>query len=157
MSESFSPETTKRLRELLSKPVFQDGMKPFKKGVILALKVDADGPYTLERTAEGTLVLETKPERPELTFSIPTKAIDALSEFKTDDVGEMGIEVIKLMMHSDPSHRISARVHIGLFEMLRNGYFSVLAGGGPTVMKYLASKGFSSISKIKEAISKFKD
>ena len=61
-----------------------------------------------------------------------------------------------LMLSQEESLRLKAKVHIGSFQLLRNGYLGILPLGGVTVMKFLASKGFSSIGKIKDAISNLK-
>lgn len=157
MSETLPEEALLvRLNQLFSKPVFQQGTKPFSKGVELALKIET-ATVRLVREDSGMKVLPGPAKQPDMTFTLPQNAIGTLESLGTTDIGEMGIEIIKLMMHNDPTYRINAKVHIGGFDLLRNGYFSVLAGGGPTVMRYLATKGFSSLGKIKAAISRLKE
>ena len=48
-------------------------------------------------------------------------------------------------------------VFVGPFDFLTHGYLGILPLGGATVMKFLASKGFTGISKIRDAISKLRD
>ena len=60
------------------------------------------------------------------------------------------------MAHKDQEFRVLAKVHIGPFKLLRNGYFSILPLGGATVMKYLGAKGFGNIGKIKDAIARMR-
>lgn len=102
-------------------------------------------------------VLPSPSENPDMTFRVPLSALKRLAEDPTDDIGEIGIAIIKAMVEADSSSRITAKVHIGPFDLLLRGYLSVLPLGGPGVMKYLASKGFTGISKIKEGIAKMRD
>ena len=60
------------------------------------------------------------------------------------------------MAHGDPTFRIKASVHIGAFDLLRNGYLGVLPLGGVTVMRFLSSKGLNGIGKIKDAIGRMR-
>src|SRR5205823_2220193 len=102
-------------------------------------------------------VVKGKPAKPDMTFHVGPKAVATLVATETEEIGEIGVAILKLMAHEDPEHKIKAKVHIGLFTLLGHGYLSVLPLGGATVTKFLASKGFSSIGKIKEGISRLRE
>lgn len=146
-------ESLKSLQEFCSRPVMQAGTKPLKKGTEIAVFVDGNGPLNLKRTEDGTVLLEETPKKPDLTLEMPAGGIADLTADRTEDIGEIGVTILKLMSHQDPAKHIKVKVHIGLLEFVFHGYLGILPLGGPTVMKFLASKGFTSISKIREAIS----
>jgi hypothetical protein len=60
------------------------------------------------------------------------------------------------MASADAACKVKAKVHVGIFDMLRKGYLGVLPLGGTAVMKYLGTKGFGSIGKVKDALSQMK-
>ncbi len=151
-----SEEHFGKLKSFFDQDVCLRGMKPLRNGIEIALFVDERGPVTLTKRENKPTVLENAPYSADMTFWVPPAAIEVLSKETTNDIGEMGIAILRLMASSDPNLRIRTRVHIGLFEFLRGGYLGVLPLGGTTVMKYLASKGFDGIGKIREAISKLK-
>jgi len=136
--------------------VAQRGTRSLRDGISIAIYLDGKGPVTLTKRGGSVLILKELPEKPDMSFWIPGPAVKALESVTTEDVGELGVEILKLMAHSDETYRVTAKVHIGPFDLLRNGYLSVLPLGGPTVMKFLASKGFTGIGKIKDAISRMR-
>ncbi len=144
------------IQRFFERGVAQRGTRPLRDGIEVAIFLDGKGPVTLTKRGGSALVVKEIPVKPDLTFWIPGPAIKTLETITTEDVGEIGIEILKLMSHSDPAYRVAAKVHIGPFDLLRNGYLSVLPLGGPSVMKFLASKGFTGMGKIKDAISRMR-
>ena len=131
-------------------------MEPLKKGTEIAVHLAGEGPATLVREASGPKVLATPPSNPDMTFHLSRLGLEELIKTETEDVGEIGVAILKLMAHEDPGYRLQAKVHIGPFDLLRKGYLGVIPLGGATVMKFLASKGITSIGKIKDAIQRMK-
>ncbi len=157
MLEAEFSESVKKLAELFARPVCLKGTEPLRRGVELAVFLDGAGPASLTRTSEGIEVRPVAPKKPDMTFRVPTEALNELLKTKTEDVGEIGVAILKLMANADPAYRIQAKVHIGAFDLLRNGYLGVLPLGGGTVMKFLSSKGLTSISKIKDALGRLRN
>lgn len=152
-----SNSTFESLKTFFERDVSQKATAPLRDGIQIALIVPDEPTLSLiKQNGRATIVRETA-KKPDMTFTVPLKAVETLTAEKTEDIGEIGIAIIKLMMHEDSETRLKAKVHIGLFDLLRNGYLGVLPLGGPTVMKFLASKGFNGIGKIKEGISKLRD
>lgn len=145
-----------RLKELFARSVCRKATGPLRKGIELAVHLNGEGPVTLTKTAEGLDVLSKAPAKPDMTFHVPEKALLELLGTQTEDVGEIGVAILKLMAHGDPAYRIQAKVHIGPFDLLRNGYLGVLPLGGATVMKFLSTKGLTGVGKIKDAIGRLR-
>ncbi|MBI4405303.1 MAG: hypothetical protein HY537_14160 [Deltaproteobacteria bacterium] len=132
-------------------------MAPLKDNVQIALYVDGKGPVTLTKEDGKPILKLEAPQKAEMSFHVPAKAADSLLETRTEDIGELGLTLLKLVAHSDPQLRVKPQVHIGLFEMFSKGYLGVIPLGGVTVMKFLASLGFGSIGKIKEVVTKLRN
>jgi hypothetical protein len=144
------------LDEFFDRPVAQKATAPLKRGIEIALRIKDGGTFTLTKK-DKTLVEPRTPTKPDMTFDIPLASLESLCAESTEDIGEIGVAILKLMANSDPALRVTAKVHIGAFDLFRHGYLGVLPLGGSTVMKFLASKGLTGIGKIKEGISKLKD
>jgi hypothetical protein len=144
------------LKAFFERPVCVAGTKPLRDGIQIAVHLAGAGPVTLQKRGGRPEVLSSPPEKPQMTFHVPSKGLQQLVSTQTEDVGEIGVAILKLMAHSDPEYHVTAKVHIGLFDLLRNGYLGVLPLGGATVMKFLGTKGFGSIGKIKEAIGRLR-
>ncbi len=156
MSNTVSEEHYEKLRIIFDRDVCQRATKPLRDGVKIAIFVGEDGPLTLSHQGGRTGIFRTAPTSPDMTFHIPPRAIEDLEKVQTDDIGEIGIAIIQQMMSEEADRKILAKVHIGTFDLLRNGYLGIIPLGGGTVMKFLATKGFASIGKIKDAISKMR-
>lgn len=145
-----------QLESLFSQDVCVRATKPLREGVQIAVTLGDEATVSLRKAKGRLLVSPEKPLSPDLSFVIPLQALDELSQLRTEDISEVGISILKLMLHRETNFRITAKVHIGPLTLLRNGYFNVLALGGPSVMKFLASKGLTNLGKIKDAIGRMK-
>ncbi len=141
------------LKAFFDSPLSQKGTHPLKNGIEIGLNITDSAPLTLTKSKGTILILEGSPKSPDMTFWIGKKGVRQLVEVETNDIGEVGIAIIKLMLAEDPEVRLKSKVHIGTLQLLTHGYLSIVPLGGSTVMKFLASKGFSNIGKIKDAIS----
>jgi len=141
------------LQEFCDRSVFQAGTKPLKNGTEIAIYVDGKGPLNLIKREGRAVLLVEAPKKADLSLYMAPGALAALSALSTEDVGEVGVEILKLMAESDPDRKVEVKVHIGIIDFVFHGYLGILPLGGATVMKFLASKGFNSISKIREAIA----
>jgi hypothetical protein len=144
------------LSQFFQRALCAQATAPLKQGVEMAVSVDGDSEYTLQKTANGLVLLESTATNPHLSFKITPAALSALSEETFNDVGELGIALVKLIVSTEPEKRLDMKVHLGPMDLFLNGYFSVLALGGPGFMKFLATKGFSGIAQVKEALSRFR-
>ena len=141
---------------LFGRDVCQRATKPLRDGVEILISVDASSPFTLVRKAKDTVIEDRVAIKPDMRLDVPPKALQQCLDLKTEEIGELGVEILKLMAHSDPDFRIRVKLHVGLFDFLLNGYLGILPLGGPTVMKFLASRGLTGIGKIKEAIARLR-
>ncbi len=130
---------------------------PLKPGIEVGVSVEGAPALTLTRTKQGFEVLERPPVKPDLSFTIPEASLRALCDNPSEDIGEIGIAILQLIAHPNSEARMGVKVHAGALDLLWKGYFNVLPLGGSAVMKHLASKGFSSLGKIKDGLSRMRD
>ena len=146
-----------QLKEFFDRDVCQRATKPLRDGIQISIQVQNEETLTLSKNHGRTTILTETAAKPDMTFFLGKKAIPELVATQSEDIGEIGVAILKLMAQSNPDYKIKAKVHIGLFDLLRNGYLGVLPLGGGTVAKFLASKGFNGIGKIKEGISHLRE
>lgn len=155
MSGDLSSEI-KLIKDFFALDVCQRATRPLKDGIEIGLHIEGFPPVRLSKGNGKVQVDETLIKSPDMTFWIGKKGVQELAAMNTEDIGEIGVAIMKLMLTEDPEKRLTAKVHIGSLKLLTHGYLGVLPLGGSTVMKFLASKGFSSIGKIKDAISQLR-
>ena len=151
------PSALEQLQALFEKPVCLKATGPLKKGLEIAIQIPGEKPMALVREKQGMTAVARAAVKPDMSFVIPRSALESVAAETTQDVGEIGIAILRLMADGNEDKRITAKVHIGPVDLFLKGYLAVLSLGGSTVMKFLASKGFSSLSKVREGISKMKE
>lgn len=144
------------LHGFFARPVCVQALAPLSIGSKIVLHVE-QASFTLLKEKTQAVVQPGAADKPDLSFTLPLKALVALSEETADSVGDMGIALLKRMVASEDEGKLTAKVHIGLFDLYRRGYFSVLTLGGPQVMSFLAGKGLNGMGKIKDAIGKIRE
>ncbi len=144
-----------RLDEYFSKPASIKATGPLRKGLEIAIQVE-DEKGMLKKGAERVQVSSGNAEKPDMTILVPAAALDKLIAGYSDDIGEIGISILKLMAGATPAEKITVKLHIGIWDFIRGGYLGILPLGGPSVMKFLASKGLTGIGKIKDALSRLR-
>jgi len=132
--------------------------KPLKNGTMLKLIiVDDPADYYITREKKATVLRQGScPKNADLTFTISPDAVQRLSDFKSDSVGEFGVEFFKIMASDDENMVLEVKLHTGFIGLTRLGFVGILISGGSAVMAYLAKKGFGSMGEIKKAIKKLR-
>ncbi|NBY19846.1 hypothetical protein EBQ74_06285 [bacterium] len=144
------------IKNFFAKEGSQKGTKPLKNGIEICIHIAGCSPITLTKNSGVVSLKEETPKSPDMTFWIGKKGVHELAALQTEDVGEIGVAIMKLMISQDPEVQLRSKVHIGTLQLITHGYLGVIPLGGSTVMKFLTSKGFSNIGKIKEAISQLR-
>ena len=144
--------SSEQLSEFFNRPVCQQAVGPLRDGVEIRITLADSKILTLKKNKTAVEITEGSPFDPDLSVLLAPNSLSELVAISADDVGDVGVAILKLMAHSDPQIKIRVKVHVGLFGFLRNGYLGILPLGGMKVTQFLASKGFSGLGKIKSAI-----
>jgi len=145
-----------QLRSFFEKPVCQKAAEPLKDGAELAIQVGNETPFSLFKQRGQLALHPTAPTSPDMTFVLGGQIPTLLNQLGSNEIAEMGISIFNWMLEKDENKRISAKVHVDSFSILRKGYFGVLAQGGLPVMQYLATKGLGNLGKLKNALGKLR-
>ncbi len=90
--------------------------------------------------------------KPDFIFKLEPHTITVLAHQTRDEIGEIGLAVIKEMLAGS----IQVQMPGGLMSVLRNGYVDVVSSGGAPVMKMLTKIGLGSPMKIVELFRKLR-
>ena len=101
---------------------------------------------------DGKPVLERRAAKnPDVVFSIRPETVELLNERTKDDIGDIGVNILKEMV----AGHLSVRVEANVLDLLRRGYLRVLSAGGPAVTAFLGRHGFD-VSNIMSTIKKMR-
>ncbi len=147
-----------RLSAYFSRPVAEKGAKSLSSKAQIEIRVTGAEPtaVTLARQDKRNVIIEGPARDPDLIFTLSERALAQVLADPTEDLGELGVNLLKLVMSHDPELKMSMQVKAGFLGLFSKGYFGVLAAGGGPLASYLASKGFNGIDAIKAALKKRK-
>ena len=144
------------LQNWVCRDVFKRGMSPLSSKIKIRIDI-GEHSFTLTKTDAGQNIVSRVPVNPDISFFIPESSFQTLIENRSEEVATVGISILKHLIEPNPNLRAYIKVHLGLFDLMRLGYLSVLPLGGPTMVKFLASQGINGIGKLKEVISKLRN
>ena len=111
-------------------------------GIVECALFQRDGQPLVERRAA---------EKPDFIFNISPESVVILNERTKDEIGDIGINVIKEVLAGN----IKIKVVGSLFNLVRRGYFEMIARGGAPVASYLARHGLN-VTKIMSTIKQMR-
>ncbi|MDX9730304.1 MAG: hypothetical protein RBT63_00900 [Bdellovibrionales bacterium] len=130
----------------------RQALSALREGVEIGIKIGATGYREHEahlecavfRKGHDIQLERRKPRSPDFTFSLAPETVVVLANGTSDDVGDIGLGIFKEMLTGGVAVQMPGR----LISVLRNGYFEVVATGGPQVAAFLAQAGLSSPARI---------
>ena len=166
-----NPVRLELFSKYFSRPVAETAAQSLSDGVEIAIQVISAPKTGASAPTSGENVLETlvftrekkrncikniAPHQPQLTFRMTEAAAEALLSDPSDQIGEIGVNILRLIFSPDPTKRIWIQFQSGFFTLWSKGYFGVLKAGGSGFAAYLASRGFSGMDAIKAALRKIR-
>ncbi len=136
---------------LEDRPICTQAAKPLSKSAAVRIHfTDHDTVYTFSIINGRQQLLPGKPPDPDFTLTIPPAAVDQITRIEEDSIAQFGITLMQLVWEHKQDLKIQAAIHHGPLKLWAHGYFGILALGGMPVMRYLASRGFGQIGKIRK-------
>jgi hypothetical protein len=141
--------TFEKLKNYLeSRPAAQKAIPHLKAGVDISVVIGHQIQCALFNDG-GQPKLEMRPaQNNDVVFFIKPESIDVLVQNPGDDVGELGIAVLKEYL----SGGVRIQVVGSIFSIMRNGYLNIIKEGGVTFAKFLANYGLTNVTKILSVI-----
>jgi len=151
-----------RFSEYFSRPIAEKAAKSISNGAQVGIQIKDLNDTIIESltfTKEGGVnVVQPHPPRdPQISFSITPQAAEVILSNTSEDIGSIGVGILKLVMSQDPNLKVSVKFHAGFLTLLAKGYFGVLTAGGVAVASYLGEHGLNGMSAIKAAFKKLKE
>ena len=112
---------------------------------------------SLSRKKAGSNVIVPGPAgSPQLIFTLSPKAAEEILAFGSNDIGEIGVHIAKMVVSKDPDVQVKVQFKSGFLGLFSKGYFGVVATGGAGFASFLASQGLNGIAGIKSFFGKMK-
>ncbi len=124
-----------------SAPAARKATKPLAKGAEVALALDGGEPARFTMESGAPQVLAEGARDPDFTLTLPEGAVRHITELRSDDVGEFGVEFFKLVLSRDLATKVRVRIDAPTTRLLGHGYLGVLALGGMKVTWWLIKNG----------------
>ena len=116
--------------------------------------------FTFTKKDGKNTVLAGPARDPQLLFTLNEPAAAGILDFKSDNIGEIGVHIAKMVFNSktkpDADAKLGIHFKAGFLALFNKGYFGVLKTGGGQFASFLASNGLNGISAIKSVLSKKK-
>jgi hypothetical protein len=87
-------------------------------------------------------------KKPDVIFYVKPEAVKSLVQTETEDIGELGIVILKNYLAGS----VRIKVKGSMINLLTKGYLGVIKAGGFSFAKFLTSHGISGLGKIKDVI-----
>ena len=147
-TDSFS-----KLKSFLeTQPASQKALRHLKPGVQIGIIIGHQIHCALYHVDKKPIFEQQQAKSPDVIFYIKPESVDILCKQPAEDVGEFGIEVLKEYL----SGGVRIQIPGSLWAITKNGYLGMIAEGGQTLMKFLASHGIHNITKVLSTIRELK-
>lgn len=101
----------------------------------------------------GSPVVERRAAvKPDVVFSIKPESVVVLNDRTRDEIGDIGVNVLKELLAGN----ISVKITGNLFNLLRRGYLEMIKEGGQPVLDYLSRHGMTGVNKIVSTIKQMR-
>lgn len=151
-NSSSHPIAEKLGRFMIQNAACIQAAKHLGHGVEISVLVDDQIPAAFFRSSTGAGFELRQANKPDVEFVLTSSAVESLTSNHEINMGELGVEVLKLYI----SKQVKIRVKGNIFGILKNGYLGIVKDAGLPFAKFLAENGVSNISKIPDLIKKMK-
>lgn len=145
--------TFEKLKKYLeSRPASRKALSHLRKGVEISVVIGHQIECALFNEDGEPRLEMRKAKNHDVVFYVKPETVEVLSQHPGEDVGELGIAVLKEYL----SGGVRIAVVGSVFGIMKNGYVSIIKEGGATFAKFLATYGLTNITKILAVIKNLK-
>ena len=127
-------------------------MNAIKEGVEIGIVIGETVDCALFRKGEEAIIEKRAAVKPDVVFHIKPESVYVLNGQTKDEIGEIGVNVLKEILAGNISIKVPGKI----LNLLSRGYLDMLRQGGAPVMAFLARHGLTNVTKITSAIKKMK-
>lgn len=144
---------TERFSRYFDRGVAQKAARSLHDDVEIEFHV-ANEVFTFIKVAGRNQIKPSAAKTPQLVFSLTPVAAEAILTDPSDEIGTIGLNILKLIVSQDEVRKVNVRFTAGFLTLFYKGYLGVLATGGGQVASFLTSKGLNGLSAVKAFIKK---
>ncbi len=150
---------TERFMSYFDREVAQKAAKTIADGSEVEFRVSGPNEevFTFTKSGGKNTIRAGAALDPQVVFTLPQQAANEILADTSGEIGEIGVNIAKLIVTSDANRRVSFKLKTGFLTLFSKGYFGVVTAGGAAFASYLASRGLNGISGIKAAFKKMKE
>ena len=130
----------------------KQALSSIREGVEIGIVIGGTVDCALFRQGDHPVVEQRTALNPDVIFNIRPESVEVLSSKTKDEIGDIGVNVLKEILAGNIQIKVPGR----FLNLLSRGYLDMLKEGGAPVMGFLARHGLASISKITSAIKRMK-
>lgn len=130
----------------------KQALRALREGTEIGIVIGGAVECALFRRDEKPLIEARAAQNPDVVFHIRPETVDMLNSQTKDEIGDIGINVLKEILAGN----IQIKVPGKFMNLLSRGYLDIIKQGGAPVGAFLARHGLASVSKIVSAIKQMK-
>lgn len=151
-----------RFVDYFSQPVAEKAAHTLANGAEIELRiVNSDHTpqeiFTFTRKDKKNVLLPIPAQEPQVVFILTPDAAEAILGDSTQDIGQIGVNILKLVFSTDANRRVGFQFKAGFLTLFSKGYLGILTTGGTAFSAALAEKGLSGLSAIKKVLQNIKN
>ncbi len=131
-----------------NRPVCRQAADSLRSNVEIGIVINDSLNCAFFKVGEAPRFEAREAKNPDVVFYMKPESVKNLVENKSDDIGEIGITVVKNYLAGS----IHIKVKGSMMSLLTNGYIGVIKSGGMSFAKFLANHGVTGLGKIKDVI-----
>ena len=141
-----------RFGDYFARPVAENAAKSLGNGAEIEFRIGAAEIFTFTRQAGRNAVRAGAAGDPQVVFALSATAAEEILADSSEDIGQIGVQIAKLIVSPDANRRVSVKLKTGFLTLWNKGYFGVIAAGGGPFAAFLASKGLNGLGAIKDTL-----
>jgi hypothetical protein len=150
-----------RFQEYFARPVAETAAKSLADGAEIQIHIressgEIQETFTFTREGKKNKVITGPAASPQLSFFMTPSAAEQVLSDPSEDIGAIGVGILKLIVSTDANKKVSVKFHAGFLTLFNKGYFGVLTAGGSQFAAFLAARGLNGMGAIKAALGKMK-
>jgi hypothetical protein len=147
---------TERFSAYFSRPVAQAAAASLSEGAEMEFRIpladNGEEIFAFRRQGGRNEIRSGPAAAPQVSFRVPLRAAENILAETSEEIGEIGVHILKQLLSGDPETRVRFKIRAGFLGLWSKGYFGVVAAGGTKFASFLASKGLTGIGALKDAL-----
>ncbi len=156
-----TPRYFERFATYFSRPVAEHAAHTLANGAEMEIRISQSDDaiietFTFTRKDKKNALLPTPAKSPQMIFALTPDAAESILSNPSDDIGQIGVHILKLAFSTDAHQRVKFQFKAGFLTLFTKGYLGVMTTGGAAFSAALAEKGFNSLGAIKKVLQKMR-